>query len=280
MNIKKKLSPTAILFIATTLFAHVASAGMITEWNFSLETGFTAWEQVGGTSVGPDISPTGDSGDRDLATRLSWGVGGQQSYLDIDSFSAPPNAPLVTNGPGQIVSQVTHGNFPIQLPANHLTSTTLESFLILDPLLPDLAPLPEFSAAFDIRFDETRNNSTNAALCGDSDAATDCPDIFVLTNPEALMGEFVVDDFLYTLSISLEGFGELSDAQCAAVGWTAGCVGLLTPENGATSVFPTLRITAEELQLVPEPPVLVLAFVGLLLLVAQSRGVSRGRTCN
>jgi hypothetical protein len=251
-----------------------ASAALITQWSYMVESGFSAFTQVGGSSVGPAISATGDSGDNDLPTSLAWGVGEpSQSFISITSPVSGDD--LVTDGAAVESATLTHGNFPIDSPSNHLLTADITTILTLTSFLPDasnvVGPLP---LVFNIGFEETVNGSETGALCGDTNALTPCPDIFVLKNPADLVTQFIVEEYLYTTTISIDGLEDLNSTQCGAAGFPSetGCRGLVTEEGLENDFTATIAITASEAPRgVPEPSIVALLAGGLLTMGAWRR---------
>jgi hypothetical protein len=253
----------AITLASGIMMSSSASATQITQWSYFIESGFSAWTQVG-PGVGPDIIDEGVGVDG-YPTKLSWGepfdAEGPRSYLEVSSPVEGDD--LITNGVPVTSAVLTHGNNIIQGPSRHLLTADLLSTLTLKPFLPDGPPLDPQSVTFQIKFEETNNSSTNSELCGDGLAITPCDDVFVLLNPEDLVTSFVFGSYKYTLTVALAGLSNLNDAQCSAAGTGSGCVGLLTPEQQTSSFNATIGIASAKIP-VPEPATLALLGLGML----------------
>lgn len=250
-------------FLAAALTAGALSIGtahavMIAQWEYTNEAGWSSWTGAG------TITPSGDSGDiLNLPSTLSWGPNNSSSLI----ANSPVSGTVITNGDFQPGVPLTHVNFPIAL-GTSLTGAVLTDILRLRPIVPSIpmdfdAPTLEFS----ISFLETPNEGGAGGVCaaggtaGVGPDAAGCRDIFVLNNPGELgEGSFVFDGFLYTVEITAEGLGPLSDEACAAVGAASGCIGFLTPENEISTMATFFRISAVA---IPEPGLLGLLGIGL-----------------
>ncbi len=267
--------------VALTLMAGAtqASAALITEWGYVVQTGFSAFgpaapdqnaapnDSTNNGVVGSDPNP----GLGGLPTTISWGLGangGQPSSLSVTpTVSNPPN--LFTNAGPVNGAAVTHNNNVITGDSVTLESATIASTLLLTPLQP--APGPSIGPVpilFNILFEETENQPVSGD-CVPGTGSPDCADIFVLQNPGALEFSFPIDEFVYTVELLVDGLGPLSDEACAAAGEAAGCIGFITAENQSNVLQTSFQISARA---VSEPGTLAILGLGLLGL-----GIARRR---
>lgn len=250
------------LGVAGSLALTSAAHAIVTTWDYTLGSEFTAAAYTGAGTAAP-------------ATALSWGTGvngGPQSSLvinnpnpvlgTVDTFiggGAPPAvAPFLGFG-----TSLTHNNNPIT--GSELTSATLTATIILDPFVPNNPALPPQAINFSIAFDET----PNTAPCAVAGSPTPCNDIFVLTSG-LLNTSFNYNDgtglqtyFVNIFPVVGGVLNVLEAAACASAGVAAGCIGFTTPESASTTLEFGFTISTERLQ-VPEPH--ILALFGLALL--------------
>lgn len=261
MNTAFKRTLLSALVLPCAVAAQSASAAMITQWAYQVDSSFPSFTQTGGDGNVVASSPGG-------VDTLSWGVGtGPQSSVSITDV--PETSGLMTNGDAVMGGTFTHVNNTLPARGAALDTFDLRSALTLTPELPNpgaseaLPPL-----TFASFFIETLNSTGNCI----PESVSTCDDIFTIGNIDALnpviIGDiyqlasqsFVIDDYSYTVLLELDGLGPLSDEACTAANAGAGCVGLLTQEGQSNTFDTRFRITAVE---VPEPGTLALLGMGL-----------------
>ncbi len=246
----KRISAALVVSFPVAFFgAAGAKADLITEWDYQIESAFTAFSPAGVTGLNPNPELGNNP------TTLQWGTGGNgPSSLVVDSTVASPPTLLTGGGPVTGAS-ITHNNNPIGGPT--LTSASLATELVLtasnDPTITQT-----LMAEFDIDFVETFNDGD----CG-FNSVSNCDDIFILLNPEVLVETFIVDEFIYTITLGAQGLGPLDDATCAEAGQASGCVGFTTQEGQANVLQTLFSISAEQIR-IPEPASLALLGFGLV----------------
>ncbi len=254
---KRVTKQIAAALAVSALSIGTAHAVLITQWDYINEAGFSAF------SPASDVTASGNSGAiLGLPTTLEWG--------DVDESSLVATTPILgtvfTNGPQVPGVPLTHNNFQISLGLS-LDSATLTDALRLTPVVPPGMDVDAPTLEFEILFSETPNAGGAGGAClgggisGDAFNANGCRDIFVLANPGELGPvQFVIDDFLYTVTINSVGLGTLPDEACSAVGAASGCIGFLTPEEETSTLETFFDITAQQ---IPEPGMLTLLGLGL-----------------
>lgn len=247
-NLKRFAAVMVASIPLTSLGLADAKADLITEWTFQVDSTFTAFSPAGVTGSNPNALLGG-------STVLQWGSGGSgpSSLVVDDTIASPPN--VTTNGDAVAGASIIHNNNPVS--GQFLTSATLASQLVLtDASNP--ANNITLMTAFDIAFRETPNNGNCAAA-----SVSDCDDIFVLLNPDVLVESFVIDDFIYTVTLGATGLGPLDAETCALAGEEPGCVGFTTLENASNSLQTTFAVTAQPIS-IAEPMSLALFGLGLI----------------
>ena len=244
---------------ASALSAH-ALPTVVTNWNYSLNSLFSAATAGGVSGVG--------------TSALSWGNGPSGPSSLVIGNNNIVNAPVTTFiGAGLIPpafwapgNSITHNNFPIF--GQTLQTATLTAKLSLAALLPVANPGPGALPPLNVNigFLETPNSST----CTVVSSPTPCNDIFVLVG--GLLNQvfsFDVDgsgSVNYFLNVFPSTGGVLSmlpAAECIAVGQAAGCIGFTTPENQSTTLGFSFTISTQPFT-IPEPGSLALVALGMI----------------
>ncbi|GAB3036314.1 THxN family PEP-CTERM protein [Bowmanella dokdonensis] len=246
---------------STLLMSSMASAALITTWDYEVVNEWDAGASVFSAGNGTTVSN---------ASELSWGAtggsfdGGANNRSALVISGSPSTGQLDTNDLINLAESatITHYNNSISNTFSFLEQATLMSTLTLTPFAPVPGPaLPSFSQDFVIDFDET----PNSAPCGDPASVSVCDDIFSVALGD-LSQSFMFDGYIYTVTISAVGLGPLTNEQCAIVGKAPGCIGFTTQEGLTTPANFEFSITARQ---VPEPATLGVLSLGLLLLGAR-----------
>jgi len=266
MNTALKRTLLSTLVLPLTLGAASASADMIVEWGYDVDSNFsnTSYTAADGDNDGTIVESDNE---------LSWGgsldpASEDRSSVSIEDVSSAGG--LFTNVNTVDGGTFTHDNNVISSDFQSLTGFDLTSTLILTPVDPAGPALPPTSLTFMSFFSETlnRNNPDN---CG-FPSTSGCDDIFTIDNFDELgavdngeggfefVQSFVIADYKYTVFLELAGLAVLDPDACAEAGAAAGCVGLLTLEDTENTFDTSFRITASK---VPEPGTLALLGLGL-----------------
>jgi len=293
---KLKSLSKAVGCVGLLLAASNSHSMPILDWNWTLDAGWTAAADTGGTAFtttdplrnqsGPVTYATGYTGDPGFST-LSWGnsTGSGQSELEILNPNAAGSFTLLETAPGSGIweaptqngTEIIHRNNPITAPA--LGSATLSEFFVLTPDLPGPQPSVTDAPVFNIGFDETTNTTGAPEDCEYQGLDNDppCTDVFVLENPGELTRNIQFGDYLYTFSIFEDGLASpadngLPDGICSDLGVDGDCLTLVTNE-GSDNTFRfrfdvSSRFNPQE---VPAPSVLALLGLGMLGMVGYRR---------
>ncbi|PKO88852.1 MAG: hypothetical protein CVU16_13190 [Betaproteobacteria bacterium HGW-Betaproteobacteria-10] len=274
-GLKIKGVTAALLGTLAMVGAGPASAYTITDWDYILDNGFSAFAPAGATAVTGSLNNVA----LNLPTKLSWPSNdATQSSLGVGAELATPGrfaGTLTTNAGPLPTVQLIHSNNPI-------IGTSLSTATLLDQLQLSVAGENSYftlaQLTFNINFLETPNQAPCAVPGGPV-----CKDIFVVDaigagfNPADLSFNqnffFAPLSEWYNAKIFLEGIGVLSDAACDAVfgqGVNRGCIGLVTDE-GQNNIFQAgLQISSVTFD-VPEPGTVALLGLALLGLGATRR---------
>lgn len=274
MNTALKRTLLSTLVVPFALGVQSASADLITDWGYEVNSTFTGIEETGGAG---EITKSAGYNDPNAPVdfrSLSWGIGsGDQSSISITDVSE--SSGLLTSPPAPSPSWVTGGTFThinneLPIEGTALSSFTLNSFLTLTAAVPDTGDVRNVNLSFASKFNETRNTSTDNGCLVDP-IADPCDDFFTLGNLDGLGSvvngdfvfnpqSFVIGDYKYSVFLELTGLGVLPNEICGSVDLNDGCVGLLTAENDTTNFGTRFRVEAAE---VPEPGTLALLGMGL-----------------
>lgn len=242
--------------------ASSASATLVTDWAYTLDGGFVDFEPSSNI-----LAPTDSENDNlGLPTTISWG----DTDIPPSSFQLDPanngniagNIGTSTDGdPLTFASGNTfiHNNNPISDPP-FLSFVTLRDQLTLTPVAAEdengvpveVAGLLDLEIApldLDLLFIETPNVGTNI----DDIVVIDPPDdtTVSLVNGEVLLSQsFAFEGHLYNSHFKLSGLEFIDDSvgagTCESAGGSAGCVGLVSPEDGSNSFSMLFAIEAVE----------------------------------
>ncbi|MAN58908.1 MAG: PEP-CTERM sorting domain-containing protein [Flavobacteriaceae bacterium] len=265
MNTALKRTLLSTLVVPFALGAASASAVMITEWDYTVDSNFSN-----------ATFTTGDGSQSVANNSISWGGmtaanRSSVSITDVDS-TTDGSLPKLETDMGSVNGGVfTHNNNTIDGSFATLRTFDLTSTLTLNPLLPmgvgSTEVLPPIT--FNSRFTETPNNPGSGtcadglpAPCGDFFTLTDIVGLGPFTGGALPPQEFTMEGYTYSVFLELAGLMTLPDDACTAAGASIGCVGLLTPEGDPNTFQTSFRIEARPVS-VPEPGTLALLGLGL-----------------
>ncbi|MCL6414668.1 THxN family PEP-CTERM protein [Aestuariirhabdus sp. Z084] len=288
---------TAACLTAPLLMPASANAIVVTDWNFTLNSAFTAF------SPNPGVTGSNPNAALGGSTTIAWGTpsndANAQSSLSIDNngtFNGSIQTGIGVAGEIVDTSVYTHNNFVIT--GDSLESATLLDVLTLDPELPVPPATPGPGDAFNappltfaIEFIETPNfwdpaippEGNNLCPDGVPHNESGCGDVFVLNvegagfDPDTLsfVQLFPFAGELYSASVFLQNTGTGdgliagSDEACLAAGAEVGCVAMVTAEGVVNEFQAALQIN--HVRTIPEPGVLALMALGLLAMGGLQR---------
>ena len=224
-RILRKAALISSFAVPAMLGAQVANAALITEWDYEIDSTFSAFTPTAGNGT---VDGTGTNAVLGGDTTLSWGTQDDgtpepaQSSISVtsDVDGGPPA--LQTNIGSVPGASFTHVNNEIDA-----DSSFLDTFMLTTQLsLTSTQPLGEAGQnelvgpiTFNSNFIETENDGTCVA-----GSTSNCDDIFVLDNAATLAAigsgqSFNLGGFTYTVFLDVMGLGPLTDAQLRELVW-------------------------------------------------------------
>jgi hypothetical protein len=257
---------SALLTTLALAGSGTASAFSVNQWDYILDSGFSAFAPAGGAAVTGQLNNVLLG----LPTKLVWPTNdATQSSLSVGSATLGHLAGTLTTDAAAIPTVIlTHSN-------NVINGTSLLTATLKDQLQLRQSGVGSFftlaNLSFNINFLETDNDGSCEVAGGPA-----CRDIFVINavgagfNPGDLSFNqnflFAPTNEVYNAKIFLAGLGVLTDAACDAVfGNTTnrGCIGLVTDEGQNNNFQARLQISSVAFN-VPEPGTVALLGVALL----------------
>lgn len=285
--IPPRVALAGLASIGAFLLVPAAQAVEITNWDFLVDTGFSAFAPAGVPPAGVVGADNNDQGD---PTRLNWGErtdnasnppspdNSQLEWQNNTGTAGQFSGSLMTGGPAVQSASIEHDN--IEITGTDLATFDVDTFISIAPageaLPPSLGPLT-ISVN---RFQETDNFPPPP--CPDDSVST-CDDIFVLdaldstvvdlTQPFITVDEIMVwgsdiapdfadFDYIFEILADASQLSALSGSACTGAGAGPNCVGFLTEEFTTNTLDFFVRVTSEEKM--PEPTTLALLATGLL----------------
>lgn len=245
MNKSLKKTLLSTLVVPFALGMQSASAAMIENWTFSVDSNFSNEMYTGTNGFQTDTSTTPGTDNK-----LEWGSGTDTNERSSVSITDVSGGALTTNQASAAGGVFSHKNTSISNTFGTLESFDLTSTLTLVPVVPGGIPPLTFNSTFV----ETPNTGVGC-----------CDDIFTLGDPlnsgfSPIAGEngfelsqmFDIDDYMYTVYLELRDLVDLGGGQ----------FGLRTVEGATTNFNTFVRIEGRAVD-VPEPGTLALVGLGL-----------------